>query len=209
MRVHTPFIVFVWASALVVMFAQLFGYGAAAGTRGPHPATLHEVGALEPAGDGRWTLIVFAHPRCPCTRATMEEFKRFHGVHRARIATTVVLYAPDDADAAWTHGAIASSIGGMGSVRTVTDPGGVLARRFGVFTSGHVLAYDETGTLRYSGGITTSRGHEGRSDGTRALARLVGGGSLPADSGAAAEYTVFGCPLHDADALCFDKGCVQ
>ena len=43
---------------------------------------------------------------------------------------------------------------------------------FGVATSGQVLLYDPNGELRYSGGITRSRGHPGANAGRAAIESL-------------------------------------
>jgi hypothetical protein len=72
----------------------------------------------------------------------------------------------------------------------VADENGQLASAFGAETSGHVLFYDANGILQFSGGITSMRGHEGRSLGGDAiLARLLG------REAAADQALTFGCPL--------------
>ena len=72
---------------------------------------------------------------------------------------------------------------------------GTLPRKLGAETSGHVVLYDEAGNLRFSGGITRSRGHVGESDGARALSALLNGS--PATSG---NFPVFGCRLFTPEA---------
>jgi hypothetical protein len=70
------------------------------------------------------------------------------------------------------------------------DPGGVEAARFGAKTSGHVVAYDEQGTLAFAGGITPARGHVGDNMGRRSLERVLAG-STAVD----ATRVVLGCSL--------------
>ena len=76
--------------------------------------------------------------------------------------------------------------------RVVLDPDGREARRFGVKGSGHVLLYEPSGDLVFSGGITPSRGHEGDNPGRSAVIDLINGGRA-----AVHRTPVFGCPLLD------------
>src|ERR1051325_37388 len=40
------------------------------------------------------TLLMFAHPRCPCTRASMEELNHILACCRGRVATHVLFFKP-------------------------------------------------------------------------------------------------------------------
>lgn len=70
--------------------------------------------------------------------------------------------------------------------------------RFQAKTSGHCLLFDAQGTLQFSGGVTSSRGHQGASAGMASLEAALNGSS------ASETYPVFGCPLyskpHDASS---------
>ncbi len=70
------------------------------------------------------------------------------------------------------------------------DQNAALARRFGAETSGHVILYGPDGKLKFSGGITRSRGDIGDNTGRRALHDL-----LAERSSAFASNPIFGCPL--------------
>ena len=70
------------------------------------------------------------------------------------------------------------------------DVDGTEAGRFGAATSGQVLLYDAGGRLRFSGGLTSTRGHPGESPGHRRIAAVVGGGDTEE-----ATTRVFGCAL--------------
>jgi hypothetical protein len=70
------------------------------------------------------------------------------------------------------------------------DEAGREAARFGATTSGHVLLYDRGGRLRFSGGITASRGHVGDNAGRAALLGLLIHGETERE-----RTPVFGCPL--------------
>ena len=66
------------------------------------------------------------------------------------------------------------------------------AKRFSATTSGHAMLFDRGGRLRFSGGITDARGHEGDNDGRDAVVSIINGGDrMPAAT------PVFGCSLYD------------
>jgi hypothetical protein len=77
-------------------------------------------------------------------------------------------------------------------VRTVEDPGGREATRFGADTSGATLLYDAAGRLAFAGGLTMSRGHEGNSFGEERIVALLTGTTPDRN-----DSPVFGCPIHD------------
>lgn len=59
----------------------------------------------------------------------------------------------------------------------VIDHGSVEACRFGARISGEVMLFDASGALRFHGGVTPSRGHEGESEGADALDAALRGAS--------------------------------
>ncbi len=73
---------------------------------------------------------------------------------------------------------------------TFIDKGSVEARRFGARTSGEVLLFGPDGKLRFHGGLTRGRGHEGVSIGTLAVRDWVRFGSAARDT-----CNVYGCQL--------------
>lgn len=139
----------------------------------------------------RSTVLLFAHPHCPCTRATLRELE--YVLSRSdEVAVRVLLCVPDDAppDFATTDlRAQAEAIPGViVSVHSASEE----ARRFGVETSGEVLLFDPSGRLRFRGGITGSRGHEGENAGRRALLDR-----LTSSEASFETAPVFGCSLFD------------
>lgn len=141
---------------------------------------------------GRPTLVVFAHPMCPCTRPSLNNFREALARAGSAAAVTVVLMnaaAGED----WSDAPIARDAGTIPGVAIVADPGSVEARRFGVETSGHTLLYDADGRRLFSGGLTASRGHEGGSEGFDRLVGLLQGRAVTP-----ATTPVFGCGLMNA-----------
>jgi len=136
---------------------------------------------------GRSTLLCFVHPRCPCTRATLRELERV--VSRAPGAAVRVVFR-DDPGGDLTSAPTWSMAARLPGARRVLDPGGLEARRFGAATSGLVLLFDSEGALRFRGGVTAGRGHEGHNDGAEALEAALRG-----RPDARAWARVFGCGL--------------
>lgn len=132
----------------------------------PGDATLTRV-------NDRMTLVMVVHPSCPCTRASLGELEVLMSRFRNRLTAYVLFAAPEPKDLdssearSWT---VASAIPGVQCVR---DPGGQVSKLFGAETSGYTLLYASDGTLRFSGGITISRGHHGDNDGTRSIGSIL------------------------------------
>ena len=136
------------------------------------------------------TLILFAHPHCPCTRASLHELDGLLASCSQRLAVTIVFVIPKGVGPHWEQGELWQLAARMPGVRVITDQDGHEAGRFGVKGSGHVLLYQPSGQLVFSGGITPSRGHEGDNPGHAAVVSLVTQGHAPVS-----HTPVFGCPL--------------
>jgi hypothetical protein len=181
-----------WSLAVLAGFAALSAHEARPGERGASPRRWPEGTTLSRDASAP-TLVVFVHPRCPCTRATVAELERLVTSAAGAGAPPRVLavaYKPSGAEAGWERTALLERLSAIPGASVAVDEGGLEATRFGVRTSGHVLVYAPDGRLRFTGGITTSRGHEGEGpswDAARAalLGRVEG----------TAEAQVFGCGI--------------
>jgi hypothetical protein len=138
---------------------------------------------------GREALVVLLHPECPCSRATVAELARLLARVGDHVDTHVLFVRAPGLPGTPVGSALWQSVAAIPHVELAVDEGGAIARSFGAATSGQVLLYDARGALRFAGGITRGRGHEGDSDGRDALERLIDG----APGGA--REAVFGCSL--------------
>lgn len=181
-----------WTGLAVAGFAALASYETAPGASGA-PAASWPAAATLPAPTERPALVVAAHPRCPCTRATVAELARLVRHVEGRADVYALFVQPDGTDDAFAEADLWRAAAAIPGVRVVRDMGGHEARRFGALTSGHALLYDVGGALRYSGGLTASRGHEGANAGRTALQDLLTDGAARHD-----RTPVFGCPLQDS-----------
>jgi hypothetical protein len=183
--------------ALGVVWIFLVGTGFAILEHEQFTPVTHTIIATDfPSGSGielardKPTLIVFAHPQCPCTRATLHDLDVLRASTRDKVAVVMVFTIPPGVPTGWEKGDLWNSTAAMHDVRVVRDQDGLEANRFHVKGSGHVLLYNPAGHLLFSGGITDSRGHEGDNAGQSAVVSLVLTGHASINHTA-----VFGCSL--------------
>jgi hypothetical protein len=143
------------------------------------------------------TLVLFVHPHCPCSRATIGELARLMAQAPGRMTTYVLFSRPPGVSTEWTRTDLRRSAARIPSASVSTDDDGNEARRFGAFTSGQALLYDGRGRLIFSGGITAARGHFGDNAGRSAIVAFVVDGER-----ATPQTPVFGCPLFDPSEHC-------
>ena len=136
------------------------------------------------------TLVMFLHPRCPCSAASIAQLDRVVRRYPGRFRTWVLIVRPEGVPKAWEEGTNAEAARRLPDSTMLLDPAGSLARQFGALYSGTVQAFDHQGNRLFAGGITASRGHEGESLGSLSL-QDIGAGRVPG----AASMPVFGCPL--------------
>lgn len=101
-------------------------------------------------------LLVFAHPRCACTRATLAEVERWLASGAASgVEVTLVFCAAGHPPPRVRSDDLVARARGLPGARVVLDLDGRLEAAFAVATSGHALLYDAAGALRFSGGSPT------------------------------------------------------
>ena len=151
--------------------------------------------------DSKPTLMVFAHPKCPCTAATLEELSWIMARCTNKVDCHVLFFQAEGEGPDWVKTSNWRTASAIEGVNVWSDPQSRCASRFGVRTSGHAILYDRHGHLAFEGGITPSRGHRGDNAGRTALLSLIRGGSVESltvdQPEASVDSTcVFGCPLH-------------
>jgi hypothetical protein len=147
-----------------------------------------------PLATDRATLIMFVHPKCPCSDASMAELAELMTKCAKQPAATVVFFRPTGQSDDWVKTRLWSAARAIPRVRTVIDADGALAKQFDAQTSGQVFLYEPDGRLAFSGGITGSRGHAGDNAGADALAMLLDG-QLNLYASAPIQAPVFGCQI--------------
>jgi len=136
------------------------------------------------------TLIVFLHPKCPCSRASVSELADVLSHAEKLPKVYLVFVRPSSMGADWSHTTLWREGAKIPDVTIVDDFTGIEARAFHAGTAGRTLLYDERGILRFDGGVTASRGHAGSNPGSRSLLALLGSKDPERST-----WPVFGCPL--------------
>jgi len=177
----------IWSCAVGCGLGALWTYeampspAAAAPLRWPVNSSLHYV-------SGGATLVMLAHPKCPCTRASIGELGEVMARCKGRLSAYVLFIKPGGVSRDWEKTDLWCSAVAIPQVEVFLDHDGVEARRFGAASSGQTLLYDGYGRLIFAGGITAARGHYGDNDGVDAIVSLVNGGSVDGNN-----TLVFGC----------------
>jgi hypothetical protein len=128
--------------------------------------------------NGLHTMLVFLHPKCPCSQATVAELERLFGApsrHARTLHLIIVATIPQSAETTWAQTNLIERCMKLQHASLHVDRGGTEANRFRAQVSGTVMLFDSSGALRYAGGVTMSRGHEGDNAGRDALAQILSG----------------------------------
>src|SRR2546423_5502594 len=168
----TTLLAITWMSALAFGMRILFQYETTPGRSGPVASNFPSV-SIVPRQADRPTLLMVAHPRCPCTRASVAELAQIMAHSLGKLNAFVLFVKPPGAGADWDDTDLRRSAAAIPGVTVLTDENGVEAARFGAQTSGHTLVFDRKGTLLFSGGITASRGHIGSNAGEDAVLAVL------------------------------------
>lgn len=193
----TPVLVFaaglVWMAAAGTGLHFLSRYSNQPGIPAMPPTHWPERSVLERT-TGRPTLVLLLHPRCACSRATVEELDRLLARARPRPTVHALFFTPTDFPDEWEKTDLWERITAIPGVHAAEDPGGNEAGLFNAFTSGQTILYDAQDRLVFSGGITSSRGHAGDNVGSSTILAL-----LTAGEPRQRNTPVFGCSLQSSD----------
>ena len=161
----------------------------------PDPLSPSSLGA---DATGKMSLVMFVHPKCPCSTASLEELSQLMATYRSRLSASVVMFRPEEQGDDWAHTSTCVSAHSIPGVEVISDTGALLAKKYGAKTSGQVFLYDGNGRLLFEGGITGSRGHVGDNDGLEAVTKLILGEMPPQASQVHAP--VFGCAIYSGSS---------
>jgi hypothetical protein len=178
-----------WLVAVGAGFITLRSYGSTNGKAGRTPEKWPAQATMRQEKT-RNTLMLFVHPRCPCTRASLGEFNRLLAKCNARVDAHVWFFRPRTVSTEWVKTDLWRKAAAIPGVNVHEDLEGYEARMFGAETSGYVVLYNMHGQLLFKGGITAGRGHEGDNAGEDSLIALAIGAEAKAK-----QTPVFGCSL--------------
>lgn len=185
--------IIIWIALIVGGFYFLHSYNARPGEAATAPAVWPQNEVIARA-EGEQTLLIFLHPMCPCSRATIAELEDILAAHGKNMHPIFVMMTSDKEDKEWRHSSLTRSAEAIPGGSVIQSKSEYLEKLFSVYTSGQILLYDAAGKLVFSGGITTSRGEQGENPGSVQLVKILS--HLPAQS--FVQSPVYGCPLSEA-----------
>lgn len=186
----TVFFGILWIAAVAGGGRLLLNYETTPGEVGDVPQSWPSRSSVSLAPD-RPTLVMIAHPQCPCTRASAAELAQLMARLPNRVRAFVLFYTPRDVAPDWQESDLRKTVAQISGITVVSDIDGLEARRFGAETSGHTFLFDVSGRLLFNGGITASRGHSGDNVGESAIVSILNQGR------ATRQTSVFGCSFHE------------
>jgi len=136
-------------------------------------------------------LLLFVHPKCPCSRATVGELSKIMTHSQGKVSAYVLFAKPEGVSEKWLKSDLWKNASRIPGVQVLEDPNGFEAKRFHSLTSGQTLLYDAKGRLLFEGGITAARGHFGDNQGSETIKQLIQGNAVKGRS----HFKVFGCAL--------------
>lgn len=178
-----------WGACVLTGFAVLGAEQFTPASVGMLATTFPRDSKLALASD-KPTLVLFLHPHCPCSRATLTELEKLQTQTRDKVAVIILFTIPPKTPAGWERGELLDRAHAISGAQVCLDQNGATAQQFGVLGSGHTLLYAPTGRLLFSGGITAARGEAGDNPGETAVADLVLHGHADLT-----RTPVFGCQL--------------
>jgi hypothetical protein len=148
----------------------------------------------------RPTVMMFVHPRCPCSRASLAELNILASDCGSALAVRIIFVRPEGLPEEWERTDLWRAAQGVPGAILLVDRDGVEAARFRARVSGETFLYAADGWLLFQGGITAARGHEGDNQGLTALKSLVLAGRAEL-----ARAPVYGCSLFHPRETSFES----
>lgn len=187
-RASRPVFAALWIASLITGWFVLTRYETTAGADTPAPAQWPS-GVSVRRDLNVPTLVMFLHPYCPCSRASVGELALIMARSQGRVAGVVVIAVAEGLDNP-KKGDLERAAELIPGVTVLRDQGGVAARRFHAATSGRTVLYDKNGSVLFAGGITSARAHSGDNVGRDAIVALIAG-----EESLVRTTPAFGCPI--------------
>lgn len=192
-RVLLLCVVLLWVGIVSLGTYYLMSYANTPG-ESALPPTIWPANSSIPRSKDTPTLVLFGHPECPCTMASVYELNSLMTHVKEHLKVYVLFVIPTNEMARWRASALEAEAKAIPGVTILIDENGREASQFDAKTSGQVMLYDESGQLQFSGGITSARGHAADNLGKSAVVSFV-----IRRSGITRSTPVFGCALYTQD----------
>ena len=194
MKPSTVFLIFLgmlWILAITVGSYAIVNYQFSPGT-GATPQARWPLASKIQLDKNRATLIMLAHPQCPCTHASVAELSRLMSRNQDKVKAYVLFFAPQTLPRDWEERTVLrKETERIPGVTVLDDVDANEAKVFQAVTSGQTFVYNARGDLLFNGGITAARGQLGDSTAARSLESTL----QTQPSAKVQTALVFGCPL--------------
>jgi hypothetical protein len=198
-KLLTPLILLGWLIAIGFGFTRIFTYANIPG-KSAQPLPQWPEGATLSRSKDLATLVIFAHPHCPCSEASLGELEKLMPRIVGKAKSYVVFYKPQNKTEEWVQDSLWKKAQSIPSVTALIDEAGIEAARFDAKTSGQTFLYSPEGNLVFQGGITAQRGHMGDNDGQLAiLSYFKQENPSKTPQRQLAQTPVFGCSLKNPE----------
>ncbi len=184
----------IWAATVAAAYQAIRRFESTPGSAAIAPVSWPARSAV-PRTRGEWTLVMLVHPHCSCSRASVKELEAVLEKAPRSVQPYVLVFRPREFPAGWERTDVYTSATRVRRARVIVDRDGREARLFGGFTSGQTFLYDGDGKLRFEGGITSLRGHEGLNSGRTGIIRIAN-----TQSGTGT-HPVFGCAISNKPSI--------
>lgn len=190
-RAHIIGFGILWVGLILFGIGWLERYSHTEGAQAKTPMQWPKASSLQPSVNP--TLLVFLHPECSCSEATVSELDKLLAQIPKSVQTYAVFVQPETWSEKDVKGSLWNRTKRIPNVKLIIDKNREEAKLFGAMTSGHTLAYDKIGKLIFSGGITGARGHEGDNEGEETVIKLLNNDK----NIRTAQTKIFGCGLFE------------
>ena len=129
LRLATVTATVIWGLTVGIGYLALQLHGASPG-QGGRVVELWPDQSRIPLTSGWPTLVIAAHPLCPCTRATVAELTRVLTRCAGKVEVYILILLPERAGHDWGPTDGLRRLGTMPGVHLIDDPGGEEAARF-------------------------------------------------------------------------------
>lgn len=142
-----------WCACLMIGLSFLWTQESETGRQGNFPEVWPKKSHLSRI-DGLPTLVMFAHPKCPCSEKSISQLSQLLKDIEKKAAVHVVFYKPEEKKDYWAKDRLWSKVVRFKNTGVLIDSKKHETTLFDPKTSGQVYLYSPEGRLVFSGGIT-------------------------------------------------------
>ncbi len=138
------------------------------------------------------TVLLFVHPKCPCTNASLIELRNLIERTARQDDIKIAFYVPENFSDEWIEEDKLILANAVPGAEIIYDFDGREMRTFGAVTSGQCYIFSPEKELLFSGGITAGRGHVGKNPGSDTCLNILANADFENEY---RKLPVFGCPM--------------